>query len=337
MVFQLQASGFRLQASSFKLQASSFKLQASSTVLFMPERVEIIDVSPRDGLQNESTLLSTETKVELINRLTGAGITRLEATSFVHPKLVPAMADAEVVMDSLPSRGDVSYIGLVLNERGLDRAIEAGCDEVNYVVAVTDSFSERNQGTTSSELVTTWGVVAARARAAGIEPSLVVSVAFGCPFEGEVTERQVAELVERCLAVAYPHRLTLADTIGVATPYDVRRRFGAIAMSVPTTVQLGTHFHNTRNTGIANAFAAIEAGIRSFDASTGGIGGCPFAPDATGNIPTEDLAYMLHRMGFETGIDLEALADVAHWLETHLGDSVVGLYSKAGPFPTTRS
>ena len=299
----------------------------------MSERVEIIDVSPRDGLQNESTLLSTATKVELIKRLVDSGIARLETTSFVHPKLVPAMADAEAVMEALPRSDDVSYIGLVLNERGLDRAVEARCDEVNYVVAVTDAFSEQNQGATSSELVTTWGVVAARARAAGIEPSLVVSVAFGCPFEGEVTESRLARLVERCLEEAQPQRLTLADTIGVATPFDVRRRFAAIAPSIPGSVQLGTHFHNTRNTGIANAFAAIETGIRSFDASAGGIGGCPFAPNATGNIPTEDLAYMLRRMGFETGINLDALAEVARWLETHLGDSVVGLYSKAGPFP----
>lgn len=303
----------------------------------MPDSAEIIDVAPRDGLQNETTLLSTEAKVELIRRLVDSGIRRLEATSFVHPKLVPAMADAEAVMAALPTDDEVSYIGLVLNERGLDRAIDAGCSEVNYVVAVTNEFSQRNQGVSAHEGVIAWGQIAAKARAAGIEPSLVVSVSFGCPFEGEVPERDLARVVEDSLEQAHPNRLSLADTIGVGTPYDVRRRFAAIRPSVPDTIQLGTHFHNTRNTGMANAFAAIEAGVRSFDASAGGVGGCPFAPNATGNIPTEDLVYMLHRMGFETGVDLDGLAGVAHWLEGLLGDSVVGLYSKAGPFPMTGS
>ncbi len=302
----------------------------------MTDFAEIIDVAPRDGLQNEATLLPTETKVELIRRLVGTGVKRLEATSFVHPKLVPAMADAEAVMAALPD-DDASYIGLVLNERGLDRAVRAGCHEANYVVAVTDEFSQRNQGVTTDQGIAAWGQIAAKARAAGVEPSLVVSVSFGCPFEGEVSERDLARVVDRCLEQALPSRLSLADTIGVATPYDVRRRFAAINPSMPDSVQLGTHFHNTRNTGIANAFAAIESGVRSFDASAGGVGGCPFAPNATGNIPTEDLVYMLHRMGFETGIDLDGLAAVAHWLEGLLGDSVVGLYSKAGPFPSQGS
>lgn len=296
------------------------------------DRVEIIDVAARDGLQNEKTLLDTDVKVELITRMIDAGIERLEATSFVHPARVPAMADAEAVMAALPRNRDVSFIGLVLNQRGLERAIDARCDEVAYAVVVTDAFSRRNQGTTNLEGIEVWKQIARRARDSGIEPSLVVSVAFGCPYEGEVAVGQVLETVEACLEVV-PARLSLADTIGVATPKDVKERLTAVASILPDTVSLGTHFHNTRNTGFANASAALEVGVRSFDASLGGIGGCPFAPNATGNICTEDLVYMLHRMGFDTGIDLAALSETAQWLRGHLGDSVVGLYSKAGPFP----
>jgi hydroxymethylglutaryl-CoA lyase len=298
----------------------------------MTDRVEIVDVSPRDGLQNEKTLLSTEVKVELITRMVDAGMRRLEATSFVNPGRVPAMADAEEVMAAVPRDRDVSYIGLVLNERGLDRAITAGCDEVAYAVVVTDTFSLRNQGTTSAEGIEAWKRIATRAREAGIEPSLVVSASFGCPFEGEVPVGRVVDVVEAALEVA-PARLSLADTIGVATPADVTERFSAIAPLVPEGVQLGTHFHNTRGTGIANAYAALESGIRSFDASLGGVGGCPFAPNATGNVCTEELVYMLHRMGMETGLDLEGLAGTARWLAEFLDGSVVSLYAKAGPFP----
>ncbi len=300
----------------------------------MPEHVEIIDVSPRDGLQNESRLLDTPTKLELISRLVGTGVRRLEATSFVHPRLVPAMADAEDVMAGVDRSDGISYIGLVLNERGLDRAIAARCDEINYAVVVTDTFSRENQGTSTDEGIALWHAIARRARAAGIEPSLVVSAAFGCPFEGEVDPKRVADVVERCLDEP-PARLSLADTIGVASPTDVTERFGAIRSSVPDTVVLGAHFHNTRGTGLANVAAAVDLGVRSFDASLGGLGGCPFAPNATGNIATEDTIYMLHRMGFETGIDLERLTAAAEWVGGHLPGSVVGLYHRAGPFPPT--
>lgn len=297
----------------------------------MAEHVEIIDVAPRDGLQNEDELLPTDVKVELITRLLEAGVRRLEATSFVHPERVPAMADAEAVMAAVPRPPDVSYIGLVLNEQGLDRAIAAGSDEVAYALGVTDGFSVRNQGTTVAEAVEVWRRIAVRAGDEGIPASLVVSVAFGCPYEGEVSLHRVLEVVEKALTVR-PGRLSLADTIGVATPADVAVRLRAVG-ELAGDIPLGTHFHNTRNTGIANAYAALEVGVRSFDASLGGIGGCPFAPNATGNISTEDLVYMLHRMGYETGLDLERLADAALWLGGHLGDSVVGLYSRAGPFP----
>jgi hydroxymethylglutaryl-CoA lyase len=296
------------------------------------DTAEIIDVSPRDGLQNESTLLSTDTKVELITRLSDAGIRRLEATSFVNPEAVPAMADAEDVMASAPRDRDLSLIGLVLNRRGLDRAIAAGCDEVNYAVVVTDAFSQRNQGTSTEEGIEVWRRIAREARNAGVRPSLVVSVAFGCPFEGEVPVGRVVEVVEACLTEP-PERLSLADTIGVAVPSDVTERFRAVMPSIPDTVQLGTHFHNTRGTGLANVVAALEMGVTSFDASLGGLGGCPFAPNATGNIVTEDLAYMLHRMGLDTGLDLDTLAATAEWIKQYLPDSVVGLYHRAGPFP----
>lgn len=298
----------------------------------MIDTAEIIDVSPRDGLQNEAALLDTDVKVELISRLVQAGVRRLETTSFVHPRAVPAMADAEEVMAAVPNRDDVSYIGLVLNRKGLDRAIAAGCDEVNYAVVVTDTFSLRNQGTTTDEGIAVWKEIASAARQASVKPSLVVSAAFGCPFEGEVPIERVTRVVEACLDEP-PDRLSLADTIGVAVPTDVAALFAAVAPSIPGGVQLGTHFHNTRGTGLANALAALDSGVRSFDASLGGLGGCPFAPNATGNIATEDLVYMLHRMGLETGLDLEALADAARWMDVHIPGSIVGLYHRAGPFP----
>lgn len=299
----------------------------------MPDTAEIIDVAPRDGLQNEDVLLETGTKVELIERLLDAGVSRLEATSFVHPRLVPAMADAEAVMAALPRDRGASFIGLVLNMRGLERAIAAKCDEINYVVAATDSFSQKNQGMSTAAGIEGWHVIAKAARASAVRPSLVISTAFGCPFEGEVSASRVANVVEACMGTP-PDRLSLADTIGVGTPGDVRERYTALSSSVPEAVQLGCHFHNTRGTGLANAAAALDIGVHSFDASLGGLGGCPFAPKATGNIASEDLVYMLHRMGYETGVDLDAMARTAEWVSGYLPDSVVGLYHRAGPFPS---
>ncbi len=298
----------------------------------MADTVQIIDVSPRDGLQNEPVLLATEDKVELIRRLVAAGITKVETTSFVHPRLVPAMADAEAVMAALEEVPGVSYIGLALNERGVERAIAAGCDEVNCVVVASEGFGHHNQGMTPEESVDTWRRVASRAHEANVVPSVVISVAFGCPFDGEVPTGRVAELAAAA-AEARPARLALADTIGVATPADVHERISAVRDAVGDGVELAVHFHNTRNTGIANAYAAWEEGVRVFDASLGGVGGCPFAPDATGNIPTEDLVYMFTRMGVTTDVDLERLAEASRWLEARLGHPVPGLYAKAGPFP----
>ena len=269
--------------------------------------IEIVEVGPRDGLQNEDVLVDTGTKVELIGRLVAAGLRRIEAVSFVHPRLVPQMADAEAVMSALPDADGVSYIGLALNERGVDRALDAGVDEVNFVVVATDAFSMRNQGFTTAESIETWERVMSLgyANGDGKRFGVTVGAAFGCPFEGEVPVDRVVEVAAR-VAAAGAAEITLADTIGVASPGDVAVRFGAVRAAVGP-VPLRCHFHNTRNTGLANAFAATSAGVRSFDASIGGLGGCPFAPDATGNIPTEDLVYMLQRMGHAADLSLPTL------------------------------
>lgn len=296
-----------------------------------PRRIELIEVSARDGLQNEPEVLSTEVKVELIGRAVAAGIRRLEAVSFVNPKRVPQMADAEAVMAALPARDDVTYIGLVLNRRGFDRAAAAGCREVNYALVASDAFSERNQGTTIEQGVAVFEDIAQAAKAEGIRFSLTLSAAFGCPFQGEVRPERVHELVRHCAGMG-AFEIGVADTIGVAVPTQVSEMFAEIGRIAPDVILRG-HFHNTRNTGIANAFAAVEAGAHALDASIGGIGGCPFAPAATGNIPSEDLVYMLSRMGIETGVDIEALIETAHWIEQQLGRSVPAMLGRAGNFP----
>jgi hydroxymethylglutaryl-CoA lyase len=297
----------------------------------LARRIEIVDVAPRDGLQNEPEILSTETKVELIRRLVEAGVRRLEAASFVNPKRVPQMADAEAVLAALPRRDDVTYIGLVLNRRGLDRAKAAGCREVNYAMVATDTFSKRNQGTTTEEGVAVYEDIASAAHAAGIRCSLTISVAFGCPFEGEVPPERVLELVER-LNGPETFEIGLADTIGCAVPSQVDPLFREIARRAPGK-RLRAHFHNTRNTGLANVYAAAMAGVEAIDASLGGIGGCPFAPAATGNVPTEDVVYMLSRMGVETGVDLARIIQTTKWLEPFLGRTAPAMLSRAGQFP----
>jgi len=297
--------------------------------------VEIVEVSPRDGLQSEDVIVDTETKVGLIERALDAGIRRIEVCSFVNPTRVPQMADAEAVLAGLPARDDVTYIGLVLNRRGFDRAAAAGMREINVVAVTTDTFAMRNQGATSDETVAVFEEIAPLAIDAGIRPTLTVSTAFGCPYEGEVAVTSVTEIVRRG-AAAGAAEIALADTIGVAVPTDVTERLHA-ARDVMNGATLRAHFHNTRNTGIANAYAAVEAGVDALDASLGGIGGCPFAPNATGNIPTEDLAFMLERMGVDTGLDLERLAAIVPWIEDQLGKRVPGLLSKAGLFPAAAS
>jgi hydroxymethylglutaryl-CoA lyase len=295
-------------------------------------QVTIVEVSPRDGLQNEPVVLPTKAKVELIGRLVRAGARRIEAVSFAHPKLVPAMADAEAVMAAVPRGHGVAYAGLVLNRRGLDRATDAGVDEVNVVVCVSDTFSRRNQNLATSEAMAMAAEVAATARARGRFATLTLATAFGCPFEGEVPAGRVVELARRGAAAGFDE-LCLADTIGVGTPTQVRELTAQVRDVVGDTARLRYHFHNTRNTGFANAYAAVLDGVTTLDASAGGIGGCPFAPNATGNIATDDLVYMLEGMGLDTGWDLEALLPTAEFLTGQLGHPVPALLPKAGPFP----
>lgn len=289
--------------------------------------VTICEVGPRDGLQNQPRTLAPEIRAELVNRLAEAGLRRIEAVSFVNPKLVPQMAGAEEVVVGLERRDGVVYAGLALNERGYDRLAAAGLDEVHFAFAATETFNQRNQNAAVEESVAAAERIADRARADGIRATVTIGVAFGCPFEGPVDPGRVADLAER-LAPSVDE-VVFADTIGVAVPRQVRDVIGRA--HVPGTT-VGAHLHNTRNTGYANALAAVEAGATVLDASVGGIGGCPFAPRATGNIGTEDLVYVLHGEGIETGIDLEALIGVAEWLEGVLERPLEGYVYRAGTF-----
>ncbi|MBM4218627.1 MAG: hydroxymethylglutaryl-CoA lyase [Gammaproteobacteria bacterium] len=296
--------------------------------------IEIVEVGPRDGLENETAELTTAVKLEFIRRAVDAGVRRIEVASFVNPRRVPRMADAEAIFAGLPRRADAIYGGLVLNRAGFDRAAAAGCREIGMVVFSTDEFNRRNQGVTSAESIRTWREISSAARATGIRAQVTLSAAFGCPFEGEVPVSRVVEIA-RAVAEAAPFEIAIADTIGVAVPGQVSEIFGRVAEALPRMALRG-HFHNTRNTGLANAYAAVMAGAQVLDASLGGLGGCPFAPAATGNIPTEDLVYMLGRMGIETGVDLERAIDTARWIEQHVGHAVPGMLAKAGPFPGAR-
>jgi hydroxymethylglutaryl-CoA lyase len=301
-----------------------------------PTRVEIVEVGPRDGLQSESQVLPTATKVEFISRLVDAGLRRIEVASFVNPKRVPQMADAEAVLAALAPRAtQAQFIGLVLNRKGFERALAARCGEIGMVVAASESFSQRNQGSNIDEAVEAWLDIAQAAHAAGIRAQITISTAFGCPFEGEVPVDRVVRLAER-IAVGRPDEIAVADTIGVAVPTQVSAVVAALRLALPG-VKLRAHFHNTRNTGLANAYAAVESGVAVLDASCGGIGGCPFAPAATGNIPTEDLIYMLHRMGVATGVHLPALIDTSRWLQQALDHAVPGMLVKAGLFPRNQT
>lgn len=297
----------------------------------MSRFIELVEVGPRDGLQSEPEVLPTPLKLELVARLVAAGLKRIEVASFVHPKKVPQMADAEAVMAGLPRVQGVQYVGLVLNRKGFDRALAAGCTEIGMVTAATDSFATRNQGASIEDTVRAWEEIAPLARSHGIRAQVTVSVAFGCPFEGEVPPERVVSIVKR-LAQAAPLEVAIADTIGVAVPSQVTALVEEIRSALPD-LSLRCHFHNTRNTAVANAYAAVMAGVNTLDASVGGIGGCPFAPNATGNVATEDLLYMLSRAGFETGIDLQRLIETARWLEIQRGKHVPSMLSKAGGFP----
>lgn len=294
--------------------------------------VTICEVGPRDGLQNEAKLLSVETRVELIDRLSACGLPRIEAVSFINPQRVPQMAQAEEVLARIKRRPGTRYAGLVLNERGAERAIAAGVDELHFAQAVTETFNQRNQGASVAESADQFERIAARARQAGIYCTATIGVSFGCPFEGRVAEEAVWALAERFYR-AGAQEIVLADTIGVGVPTQVTMFIAGLYERLGVDVPIGCHFHNTRNTGMANACAAIAAGVRLLDASVGGTGGCPFAPKATGNIPTEDLVYMLRGMGYQTGVDLGGLIDTAIWLERALEHQLPGMVMKAGPFP----
>ena len=298
----------------------------------MSRTVNIVEVGPRDGLQNDKTLLTTPVKLEFINRLIDAGVRRMEAASFVNPKLVPAMADSIEVMASVPRDRGISYIGLALNERGMRQAIESRCDEINYVLVASEGFGKANQNATPEDTADLLDRIAILAHDAQIPLSATVSVAFGDPFDGEIDPGILAMLARRAVAAGVSE-FALGDTIGVATPWDVERA-SRIVRDAATDVKLRLHFHNTRNTALANIHAAVQNGVTIIDASAGGIGGCPFAPKATGNVATEDVVYMLERAGFATGIDLDKMISVAHWLETEaLRHSVQSALSKSGGFP----
>lgn len=293
--------------------------------------VGIVEVSPRDGLQNERAQLETGQKVDLIARAVAAGARRIEAVSFVHPKLVPAMADAEAVMEGIERAPGVSYIGLVLNRRGLERAVATGVDEINVVVPASDGFAKRNQNSTTEALTEMAEEVVAEAASRELPATVTVATAFGCPFDGEVDPDRVVEVIRRS-AAAGAREVAIADTIGVGVPTQVTRLLDG-ARAVAPGVTTRAHFHNTRNTGFANAVAALAGGVDWLDSSNGGIGGCPFAPAATGNIATEDLVYLLHRMGHDTGLDLDALLPIAGFLSEALGYRVPALLPRAGGFP----
>lgn len=304
----------------------------------MSRLIQIVEVGPRDGLQNEKTVLDPAVRAELVRRLEAAGARRIEAVSFVHPKYVPQMAGAETVMAALPRQAGRSRIGLVLNGKGYDRALTTAVDEVNVSLSATDGFGLKNQGLTVKDQLSMLGEIVARrhnSQTSDVVPSLsaTLSCVWGCPFDGEVSVQQVGDLVGAIGALGVGE-IALADTIGAGDPWAVTRKVEAARRAAPDA-RLRLHFHDTRNTGLANAYAGVEAGVEVLDASVGGIGGCPFAPGATGNIATEDLVYMLERAGFQTGYDLDALIETARWIGAALGRPAPSALSRAGGFPRT--
>jgi hydroxymethylglutaryl-CoA lyase/(R)-citramalyl-CoA lyase len=290
--------------------------------------VTVCDVGPRDGLQNDAKILDAATRAELVNRLAATGVPRIEVVSFVNPARVPQMADAEAVVEGIARREGVVYAGLALNERGYDRLRDTGLDEAHFAFAVSEEFNQRNAGTGTEDSVQAGERIVNRANKDGIRVTVTLGTAFGCPFAGAIDPGVVLELAARFVR-AGADEIVFADTVGVAVPRQVRQ---LVADGLTLGRPVGVHLHNTRNTGIANALVAVEAGATVLDASVGGIGGCPFAPRATGNIGTEDLVYLLHGEGVETGIDLDALVEVAVWLEDVLGRELEGMVYRAGVF-----
>lgn len=293
----------------------------------LPRAIEIVEVGPRDGLQDEAASVSTADKLAFIDAAAAAGVRRIEVASFANPKRVPQMADAEAVIAAVLARGDLRPIALVMNERGVERAIASGIPEINGIVVVTDTFSERNQGMTTDEAIAVWSTVSRRAAAAGLRRGVTLSAAFGCAFEGRVAPSRVVR-VARQVAEAGAQEIALADTGGFGVPTQVEELVAEVGAVTGLTVRC--HLHNTRNTGLANAVAALRGGVGALDASLGGIGGCPFSPGATGNIATEDLAYMLAGMGVATGLDLEQLLVGVGVVARIVGHSTPGALSRAG-------
>jgi len=299
--------------------------------------IQIVEVGPRDGLQNEAAILDPAVRAELVLRLEADGARRIEAVSFVHPRLVPQMAEAEAVMAALPPAPGRSRIGLVLNGKGYDRALETGVDEVNVSLSVTDGFGLKNQGlAVRDQMAMLTDILARRHNSDGADTpvpalSATLSCVWGCPFDGEVQVGQVAGLVGELAALGVAE-IGLADTIGVGDPWAVTRKIEAARAAAPDAI-LRLHFHDTRNTGVANAYAAVQAGVHVLDASVGGSGGCPFAPGATGNVATEDLVYMLERAGYSTGYDLDALVNTARWIGAQIGRPTPSALSRAGGWP----
>ena len=293
--------------------------------------ITLIEVGPRDGLQNEPEMFSVEQKLELINHAIRAGLQRIEAVSFVNPRRVPQMADAEELMRVVPRPDNVRYSGLALNLRGAQRAVDAGVHEINYVVVATDTYNQANQGCPTQDTLSAWEQVAELAHRHDIGCTLTIAASFGCPFEGEVPIERITHIAKKAIELG-ANELVLADSIGVASPADVTALIAAVRHAVPEAT-LRCHFHNTRNTGLANVAAAMQSGVTLFDSAIGGIGGCPFAPGATGNIPTEDVAYMLDRMGRLNDVSLDALIEAGQWLSSVLDRPVPGMLSRAGKFP----
>ena len=303
------------------------------------DAIELVEVGPRDGLQNEAEIISTQDKLAMIDRMIDYGARRLEVASFVHPKRVPQMADAEAVIAGLPDRGDVTYIGLTLNKRGVMRALATreggamngkgrGIDQAGCVLVASDTFGQKNQGQTIAEGIAENRDMIRFAKAEGMRAQVTISAAFGCPFEGEVKPETVLAIAEE-MAAENPDEIALADTIGIGVPAQVSDLFGRLAELLDGKIPMRCHFHDTRGTGMANAWAAYQAGVRTFDASLGGLGGCPFAPNATGNIATEDLIFMMERSGIATAIDLDAAIATNHWFGAKLDRKLPSLVARA--------
>lgn len=300
------------------------------------QRVEIVEVGPRDGLQNEAAIVPTADKAELIRRAIAYGARRIEVTSFVNPRKVPQLADAEELVAMLPERDDVTYIGLVLNRRGAERALATGqIGELGAVCVTSDTFGMRNQGQTSAESLAAAMEIVALASEAGRGGQITIATAFGCPFEGEVALARVIEMAKRA-ADANPREIALADTIGVGVPAQVSEMVGRVREAVGG-LPVRVHFHNTRGSGLANVWAAVGEGAATIDASLGGLGGCPFAPGAAGNVATEDVVYMLERGGVATGFDLPETVEAAAWLGRAMDRTLPAMVSRAPAFPPSLS